>query len=48
MQTMPQQEMQLENSATNCEAADDGAQQVLKQSYSIGFSSSLVHANNLE
>jgi hypothetical protein len=39
MQTMPQQEMQLEDSAANCEATDDRAQQVLKQSYSIGFSS---------
>ncbi len=48
MQTMPQQEMQLEESAANCEAADDGAQQVLKQSNSINFSSSLVHANSLE
>jgi hypothetical protein len=48
MQTMPQQEMQSEDSAANCEAADDGAQQVLKRSYSIDFSSSLVHANNLE
>jgi hypothetical protein len=32
MQTMPQQEMQLEDSAANCEAIDDGAQQVNNKS----------------
>ncbi|CAM6015988.1 unnamed protein product [Sphagnum balticum] len=49
MQTMPRQEIQLEDSSASCEAADGGRQQVLNSSCSTDSSSSLLtHANNLE
>ncbi|KAH8933856.1 hypothetical protein BDL97_18G051900 [Sphagnum fallax] len=49
MQTMPLQEIQLEDSSASCEAADGGQQQVLNSSCSTDSSSSLLtHANNLE